>query len=149
MPPSVPPFAVPSDPRPLRLRPEIEELATLTEFIEGFAEERNLPVADALAITLAAEELFANTINHGLSATVVEFSLTANESVITATYADDAGMFDPTAFPEADTSLPLELRQIGGLGIHFIRRTMQNFDYQRVDDRNVTTFGRAITRKAS
>jgi anti-sigma regulatory factor (Ser/Thr protein kinase) len=151
MPPSPPPaFFSDSAPKPLRLRPEIAELAILSDYIEAFALEHDLPAADANAITLAAEELFANTIGHSdPPASVVEFSLVSDGPAITAVYADDAATFDPTAYPEADTTLPLDRRPVGGLGIHFIRRTMQTFAYRRVDGRNQITFGRSLSRKAS
>lgn len=145
MPPPTPPPAS----RSLRLRPEIAELDSLMEFIEDFAAQQHWTPADTRAFTLAAEELFANTINHSRPpATWVEFSLTSgnsngNPSAI-ATYSDDAPPFDPTVYPEVDTSLPLELRPVGGLGIHFIRRSMHRFTYERVEDRNLITFGRSV-----
>jgi serine/threonine-protein kinase RsbW len=151
MPPSPPPaFRSDSAPQPLRLRPEIAELASLNDYIETFALAHDLPAADTNAISLAAEELFANTIGHSdPAASLIEFSLACEGPAITAVYADDAATFDPTAYPEADTTLPLDQRPVGGLGIHFIRRTMQAFAYQRVGGRNQITFGRAVTRKPS
>ena len=117
---------------PLRLLPEIEQLGALTSYIEEFAEGRGWAAADTMAFTLAAEELFANTVRHSEpAARTVEFLLTAADGKATAVYSDDAGEFDPTAFPEVDTSLPVEQRPIGGLGIHFIRKTMSKFGYRR------------------
>jgi anti-sigma regulatory factor (Ser/Thr protein kinase) len=104
---------------PLRIKPEIGELDALIGFIEEFARCHGWAAADTHAFSLAAEELFANTVGHSL---------------------------DPTAHAEVDTTLPVEQRQIGGLGIHFIRRTMQTFTYQRVGERNVVCFGRPLTR---
>jgi anti-sigma regulatory factor (Ser/Thr protein kinase) len=34
---------------------------------------------------------------------------------------------------------PLEERQIGGLGIHFVREMMNSVDYQRTDHKNIVT----------
>jgi anti-sigma regulatory factor (Ser/Thr protein kinase) len=130
---------------PLRLLPQVEQLGALTAYIEEFAEAQGWAAADTMAFTLAAEELFANTVRHGdPTARSVEFLLTASAGEALAVYSDDAGEFDPTAFPEVDTSLPLEQRPIGGLGIHFIRKTMSRFSYRREGGRNVITFGRAL-----
>lgn len=102
-----------------------------------------------MAFNLAAEELFANTVRHGAPPAIgVEFSLTVHNGFATAIYADDAGPFDPTIAPEADISLPQERRAIGGLGIHFIRRTMQVFSWRREGERNVIAFGRALSHSA-
>jgi anti-sigma regulatory factor (Ser/Thr protein kinase) len=138
----MPPSAAP----PLRLRPEIGELSTLVDFIDEVAAQHDIPHADVHAITLAAEELFANTLNHSQPpATLIEFSLAVDKNCIFAVYTDDAPPFDPTAYPEVDTGLPLDQRPIGGLGIHFIRRSMSTFRYQRAGDCNVITFGRTLT----
>ena len=130
---------------PLRLLPEIGELASLTEFIEDFGTRHDWAAADTHAFWLAAEELFANTLRHCQpAARSVEFSLAADEVSASAMYSDDGPEFDPTILPEVDTSLPLAERPIGGLGIHFIRRTMHTFTYERRDGRNVVRFGRAL-----
>jgi anti-sigma regulatory factor (Ser/Thr protein kinase) len=132
---------------PLRIKPEIGELDALIGFIEEFARCHGWAAADTHAFSLAAEELFANTVGHSLpAAQSVEFSLAIDGQDAVAQYSDDGSPFDPTAHAEVDTTLPVEQRQIGGLGIHFIRRTMQTFTYQRVGERNVVCFGRPLTR---
>ena len=134
---------------PLRLRPDIGELDTLVGYIENVAGQHSLRPADTRAITLAAEELFANTLNHSRPPAIwIEFSLTCDGNAATAVYSDDAAEFDPTAYPEVDTSLPLDQRPIGGLGIHFIRRTMQTFGYRRDRGRNLITFCRSFDSSA-
>ena len=133
---------------PLSLQPEIGGLATLNGYIEAFAEEHGVSAADVGAISLAAEELFANTIHHSEPpATSVEFALSLADGVVTAVYSDDAAAFDPTLHPAPDTTLPADQRPIGGLGIHFVRKTMPSFRYSRVDGRNVITFGRPLAGK--
>lgn len=130
---------------PLRLRPEIAQLGPLTAYIEAFAERNSWAAADTLAFTLAAEELLANTVRHSdPPARSVEFALESSGDRALATYSDDGAMFDPTTHPEPDTTLPVEQRPIGGLGIHFIRRTMSTFAYRREGERNVILFGRTI-----
>jgi anti-sigma regulatory factor (Ser/Thr protein kinase) len=130
---------------PLRLRPEIGELDVLVGFIEQFGQRHGWPAADTHAFSLAAEELFVNTLRHSQpAASLIEFSIVNDEQGVTAHYSDDGGEFDPTLIPEVDTTLPVEQRRIGGLGIHFIRRTMQTFSYRRDGGRNIVQFGRAL-----
>jgi anti-sigma regulatory factor (Ser/Thr protein kinase)/uncharacterized protein YoxC len=122
------------------------ELVRLASFIEDFAVAHGMAFADSHAFMLAAEELFANTLSHSRSpVTLIEFSIVADSSSAVATYADDGSPFDPTAMAEVDTTLPLELRTVGGLGIHFIRRTMPAFHYERREGRNIITFGRVLS----
>ena len=134
---------------PLRLRPDLSDLSTLIDYIESTGEACNFRPADTMAFAIAAEELFANTLNHSSPpATAIEFTLTCADGLATALYTDDAAPFDPTAAEDADTTLPLDQRRIGGLGIHIIRKSMPTFTYQRIEtptgDRNQTTFARPI-----
>jgi len=132
---------------PLRLRPELTELDHVVGYIETFADQHGLNSGDTYALTLAAEELFANTVNHSKPpATLVEFSLAYSGDTAIATYADDAQPYDPTQQAAPDTSLPAEMRPIGGLGVHFIRKTMEVFQYARQDGRNIVTFTRRLKR---
>jgi serine/threonine-protein kinase RsbW len=45
---------------------------------------------------------------------------------------------------DVDTTLPLEERKVGGLGIHFIRQLMDTTDYERRDGNNVLTLTKII-----
>ena len=68
-----------------------------------------MAMGDVFAITLAVEELFANTVNYSQPpAEWVELELEAVEGGAHVTYRDDApGSFDPTAVAEPDTTLPV------------------------------------------
>src|ERR1700722_16961010 len=123
---------------PIRLIPELSELPRLVAYIEAFVDRNGILPSDCHAITLAAEEFFANTIYHGRPAAgsaSIEFNLTCSGEIVTATYSDEGIPFDPTgpAAPTASISaLPVEQRPLGGLGIHFVRSTMQGFEYDRL-----------------
>ncbi|MBR3725132.1 MAG: ATP-binding protein [Bacteroidales bacterium] len=52
--------------------------------------------------------------------------------------------FDPTIREEVDTTLPVEERPIGGLGIHLIRRLMDSINYERREGRNILTLRKRI-----
>jgi anti-sigma regulatory factor (Ser/Thr protein kinase) len=132
---------------PIRLRPELSELEQLVGYVESFANRQDLSPADANVLALAAEELFVNTATHSNPpANWVEYSLARCGDSVVATYSDDAQPYDPTQQEEPDTTLPVEARPIGGLGIHFIRKTMQSFHYARIDGRNVVTLTRRLVR---
>jgi len=113
---------------PLHLRPELAELDRITAYIESFAEQHGLNTGDAYALSLAAEELFVNTVKHSdPPATSVEFSLARGGDDVIASYSDDALPYNPTLQRAPDTTLLVDERPVGGLGIHFIRKTMQSF----------------------
>jgi anti-sigma regulatory factor (Ser/Thr protein kinase) len=41
------------------------------------------------------------------------------------------------AAPEVDTTLPLEEKPVGGLGIHLIRQSVDALEYRREGNRNI------------
>ena len=57
---------------------------------------------------------------------------------------DTGKEFDPTKQPDADVTLSLEERPIGGLGIFLIRRIMQSVEYRRVGNKNILTMVKII-----
>ena len=52
--------------------------------------------------------------------------------------------FDPTARDEVDIAADLASRKIGGLGIHLIRRIMDEVHYERRRGRNILTITKNI-----
>ena len=57
---------------------------------------------------------------------------------------DKGKPFDPTAQDEADTTLSLEERPIGGLGIYLVRQLMDSINYERIDGQNVLTLRKKL-----
>jgi hypothetical protein len=47
--------------------------------------------------------------------------------------------FNPLKNPEVNTAIPLEQRPVGGLGIHLMRRFMDELEYRRESGQNVLT----------
>jgi sigma-B regulation protein RsbU (phosphoserine phosphatase) len=63
------------------------------------------------------------------------------------TIVDSGSPFDPTAQEEADTSLSVEDRPIGGLGIHLVRQLMDSINYERTEGKNILTLRKKLTQK--
>lgn len=120
----------------LFMRNDIQQIPTLAEWIEGL----DLPTELSMPINLALEEAVSNVMlyaypgQHGQ--VLIEF---AKEKSIIFTITDSGIPFDPTQQREADTTLSLEERQIGGLGIHLVRQLMDEIYYRREDNKNVLT----------
>ena len=133
--------------RRIVLRNNIEEIARMQGFIDELVAELCLTPEDAFNIHLALEEAVSNVImyafpegeQHDITLTVRHVDDTLIFRVI------DAGQeFDPTLQPDADVTLSLEQRPIGGLGIFLIRRIMQRVEYHRIDGNNILTMVKSI-----
>jgi len=108
------------------------------EALEEFGETNELPMKLVMEVTLALDELVTNVITHaykdgpGEVAVIVRLA----DGVLHAEGIDDGPPFDPLAQAAPDTSLSLEDREIGGLGLHLVRTMMDEVEYSREDDRN-------------
>lgn len=118
---------------------DLGEIARLCALIDAFGEKHDLPPAAIFHITLAFDEFLTNIISYGFSdgeRHKIAASIELDGDTIAAEIVDDGIAFNPLARPTPDTSKSLEEREIGGLGIHFIRRVMDKVEYCRADGRN-------------
>jgi len=75
----------------------------------------------------------------------IEVELAIGADRVSALVIDNGEPFDPSDAPEPNTTLPLEQRDPGGLGIRLIRRMMDRVDYRRVAGENRLRLEKART----
>lgn len=108
----------------------------------GFAEAHALPADVRRSLSIALDELLANALSHGrmgLDPCSVKVEVELDRERVTVVLTDDGTPFDPFARDAPDTTLSVEERQIGGLGIHLVAQLMDDVSYQRRDGHNVVT----------
>jgi len=133
----------------LTAKNDLSELGRLNEFLTRFLAENRLPENLALDTGVALEEVFANVVMHGYNdrATheiLVRVAVENGEVVLMV--EDDGIAFNPLEAPPADTSLPVEKRSVGGLGIHLVRSLMSEVEYARQNGRNRLEMRKQIPR---
>jgi len=113
------------------------------EALERLWAEQGLSRAVTWPVDVSLDEVLANVVRHGLegrgdSARVdVELVLEQGDPPrCEVRVADDGPEFDPLAAPAPDTSLAIDERPIGGLGIELVRRLMDEVRYERRNGRN-------------
>jgi anti-sigma regulatory factor (Ser/Thr protein kinase) len=65
------------------------------------------------------------------------FEVEPDKERLTVTLIDDGPPFDPFSEAAPDVTLSVEDRVIGGLGIHLVRKLMDEVSYERRDGQNV------------
>jgi serine/threonine-protein kinase RsbW len=110
----------------------VEVKATFARFAEAHA--LSPPVRRSMSVAL--DELVANALSHGLAA-LVEVAVELDQKRLSITISDDGPSFDPFARDAPDTTLSLEARPIGGLGIHLVQRLVDEVSYERRNGCNV------------
>lgn len=126
----------------LRLRNDFSELAGAAESISAFLEQNEAPPDAVFAANLAVEELVTNIIKYGYDdedAHEIAVKLSIQGNVLEIRISDDGHEFNPFSMPEPDTSLPAEERNIGGLGIHFVRNMLDSYMHSWHEGQNVVT----------
>lgn len=118
---------------------DLSEIATLTSFVEDLCSELAIPAETAMNITLALEEAVANIIMYAYPSQEKQeilLKVSSDEKQIFFLLTDKGCSFDPTRVADADLTLSIEERPIGGLGIFLIRSIMNEVSYQRLDGEN-------------
>jgi len=119
----------------------MNELPALIEFIETACEEANIKPDLRFDLTLAVEEAASNVIAHGYKgkggALAVSFEML--NSVVMICLRDRAKPFRPGKVRVPDTTVPLEDRPLGGLGLHLMRQLMDEVRYETLPDGNLLT----------
>ena len=106
----------------------------------GFVETHALPEAVRSSLNVALDELLANELSHGMAgraAGSVTVEVEFDQERVTVTITDDGPEFDPFRQAAPDTTLSVDERPIGGLGIHLVRELMDDVSYERRDGHNV------------
>ena len=119
-------------------------LETLLAFLEEKLTAAQCPEATLPMLLVTAEEVFSNIAHYAYApeqGTVLvrcRISSAPFQSVIQ--FQDTGRPFNPLHQPEPDTSLPVEQRPEGGLGIAMVRKIMSKMEYARTaDGKNILT----------
>jgi serine/threonine-protein kinase RsbW len=115
-------------------------LAALRAFLEAFCAEAGVAQDHCLRMNLVLEELFTNTVRHGLrgdSDSPVWVTLSATPENLQLTYEDSAPPFNPYGRPpDASPDTTVEMRKIGGLGVLLTRKLAVSREYAYLYGRN-------------
>jgi len=98
-------------------------------------------------LNLALEELFSNSLRHGGCEGMQDAAharLRLSAGGVAVEYSDRGAAFNPLDAPEPDLSAPLMARRPGGLGVHMVRRVVEDLQYRRHEDSNQITMTRRM-----
>lgn len=127
---------------------DLSELNTLAQNLEAFGEQEDLNPAMVNAFNLCLDEIVTNIISYGFDDAdthQITLDIEREDDLVTAVVEDPGKEFNPlTDAKEPDLDASIEDREIGGLGIFFLKQMMDELDYQRVDGRNRLTMKKKV-----
>jgi anti-sigma regulatory factor (Ser/Thr protein kinase) len=130
------------------LKSDLSELDRLCQNLETFGQKFGLSKKLIFEINLALDELFTNIISYGFQDDkehVVRITLTPENDLLCLCIEDDGKPFNPIEFESPDVSCSVEKCKIGGLGIHIMKKLMDEICYERCDDKNVLNLKKKIS----
>ena len=127
----------------LQIAAKIENLDTVYEYINKKLEAVDCPPRSQMQIDLAVEEIFTNISSYaylpGEGPVTIRASVLENPIRVILTFIDKGKPFDPLAKKDADVTLSADEREIGGLGIFLVKKTMDSVVYEYKDGQNILT----------
>ena len=123
----------------LRIKAKVENLNDVMAFVDAELEKLDCPMRAQMQIDVAVEELFVNIAHYAYAPGEGDAQITvrAADGMVEIEFRDSGVPYDPLAKADPDVSLSAEERQIGGLGIFMVKKTMDDIVYHYMDGQNV------------
>ena len=125
----------------LTLEAKTENLDKVLSFVDEHLEEQECPMKTQMQIDIAVEELFVNIAHYAYNPEVgpvtIRVEVQKEPLAVTVTFIDHGVPYDPLAKEDPDITLSAEERQIGGLGIFMVKKSMDDIAYEYKDGQNI------------
>ena len=125
----------------LTIAATVENIGTVTDFVNEQLEALDCPMKAQMQIDIAIDELFGNIAHYAYNPEVgsatVRVEVTEDPLAVIITFIDKGVPYDPLAKADPDTTLSAEERDIGGLGIYMVKKSMDDVTYEYKDGQNI------------
>lgn len=127
--------------RQLRVEAQCERLDEVLAFVSAQLEEQDCPMKVVTQIEICVEEIFVNIAHYAYpqGAGWAEIHCQVDQGQALIRLEDEGIPFDPLRKADPDLSLDAQQRQIGGLGIFMVKKSMDQVAYIREEGRNKLT----------
>lgn len=127
----------------LTLRNDLTEITRIADEIEAFGEAHGWAMQWIYNTNLALDELITNSISYGAlddRDDAIRVTLRVDDGTLTVVMEDDGAPFNPfEEAPVPDLDADVDDRNIGGLGVFFVKTIASDYNYQRIDGINRVT----------
>lgn len=133
----------------LRVEANLESLEKVLGYVNEQMSSLGCTEKTRMQIEIAVEEIFVNVASYaysgeeqGSGSGYADISVKECEDPrsVSVTISDNGIPFDPLARADPDVTLSAEKRQIGGLGIYMVKKSMDHVQYEYRDGQNILTF---------
>ncbi len=134
----------------LTLQNDVKQVAKLNAFMTDITERLGISKPQTYQLKLALEEAVVNVMEYAYPKDTtgdIHIKATSNGKRLKIIITDMGTAFNPTERATADTTLSVEDRPVGGLGIFLVRELMDSINYERIAGKNVLTMRKDYSRE--
>ena len=126
---------------------DTQEVPRLNAFVDEVCQVVGFDQDTTMQVQMALKEAVVNVMKYAYPTgqrgdVTIEAAL--DDVRLKFTIIDSGKPFDPTVQAEADTSLSAKQSNVGGQGIHIMRKNMDSINYERMDNLNVLTLRKKL-----
>lgn len=126
-----------------------KNLDQVLAFLDSQLESWGCPLRVQMQLDVAVEELFVNIASYayGEKTGTAEIAMDLLPGqIIEITFRDSGIPYNPLEKPDPDVTKPAEEREIGGLGIYIVKKSMDEVLYRHEDGQNILTIRKALSK---
>lgn len=132
----------------LTIAATVENIGAVTDFVNEQLEALGCPVKARMQINIAIDELFGNIAHYAyhpkIGDATVRVEVIQEPLSVVITFIDQGVPFDPLKKEDPDTGLSAEERDIGGLGIFMVKKSMDEISYVYKDGKNILSIRKQL-----
>ena len=125
----------------LKIDATLDNIPIVTEWVDGQLEKFDCPMKAQMQIDVAIDELFSNIARYAYNPEVgpatVRVEVEQDPMAVIITFLDHGVPYDPLAKDDPDITLSASEREIGGLGIFMVKKTMDDIKYEYKEGQNI------------
>ena len=133
----------------ITLTATLENIEVVTKFVDEQLEELDCPMKAQMQIDIAIDELFSNIARYAYAPNVGEATVRVQSSddplTVIITFIDNGVPYNPLEKEDPDTTLSADDRQIGGLGIYMVKKSMDSMEYEYRNGQNILSIKKILT----
>ena len=129
----------------LTLQAKKENLNQVLAFIDEELKAADCPMKLVMKFDVCVEEIFVNVASYAYARkpepgeVTIDMEITGDPAVAKVTFTDSGIPYNPLEKEDPDVTLSAEERQIGGLGIYIVKKSMDDVLYEYKDGCNFFT----------
>lgn len=130
------------------LTAELSRVDEVTDFINAELEAHDVPMKAIMQIDIAVEEIFVNIAHYAyhpeVGTAAVTVAVLNDPACVEIRLTDRGRPYDPLQREDPDVTLDVEDREIGGLGVYMVKKSMDEVTYAYEDGQNILTIRKLL-----